>query len=316
MKATWGTRWAAALLAVAVAAGCGTADGPARDHARSPGEPEVRVERDLPELPLDAYEFSARDYDREETATRRLTQRCMRSYGFRDFPSHWREHQDTMAETVTTAAFFTSLYGVLDLDRARRLGYGVDAKEMEAAFGKHSKGRLITQDEEQVLHGEALTEGDHKVKGRTVPEGGCYASSARRLRAGAKDEQRMIEYVMERRAALDKAVAKDARMRRALDTWADCVADKGFKRYASPEAAFRDKAWGRGGDGRTTRTRRERDTAVADIECKREHNTAGVWWLLTAEKQRRDISRHQASYDAVRADLDRVRAAVRRALGE
>ncbi|WP_190139349.1 hypothetical protein [Streptomyces longispororuber] len=136
------------------------------------------------------------------------------------------------------------------------------------------------------------------------------------MRADVKDEQHMNGYVMERRAALDEAVAKNPRMRRALDTWADCVVEKGFKRYASPEAAFRDKAWGRGGDGRTTRTRRERDTAVADIECKREHNTAGVWWAIAAEKQRRDISRRQASYDAVRADLDRVRAAVRRALGE
>ncbi|MFE6402052.1 hypothetical protein [Streptomyces alboflavus] len=93
------------------------------------------------------------------------------------------------------------------------------------------------------------------------------------------------------------------------------VVDKGFKRYASPEAASRDKAWHRGDEGDTRRTRRERDTAVADIECKREHNTAGVWRTVAAERQRRDISRHRSAYESVRADQERVRSTVRNVLG-
>ncbi|MEW2524652.1 hypothetical protein [Streptomyces sp. NPDC047071] len=324
MKVTWGKRWAvAAVVAVVALAGCGVGGG-GRDGAGAsargaqlPGAPEVDSERDLPELPLDRYEFSRRDYDRQEAATLRLTQVCMKSYGFTDFPLYWHERDATLGSVAVAAIVSTTLTGSLDLDRARRLGYGVDGDALkEYRERRLSKGRLITQDEYAVLRGvgEGPSSGGSEVEGQEVPRGGCSQRAARQLRADVKDEPHMTWYVTKRRTALDKAVAKDRRMRRALDVWADCVEGKGFARYASPEAAFRDKAWRRGGDGRTGRTPRERGTAVADVECKREHNTAGVWWAVAAEKQRYDISRHKASYDAVRADLERVRAAVRRAL--
>ncbi|MEV0441498.1 hypothetical protein AB0I84_14850 [Streptomyces spectabilis] len=319
MKVTWGKRWAAAVVVAVVAlAGCGSEGGGSTGGARASGMPEVDTEHDLPELPLDRYEFGRRDYDRQEAATLRLTQACMKSYGFADFPLHWRERDTTMSNVAIGTMISTTLTGTLDLDQARRVGYGVDGDAVkEYRERRFSKGRLVTRDESEVLRGvDKALHGSSKVNGREVPDGGCSQRGARQLWADVKDEPRMTGYVAERRAVLDKAVAEDRRMRRALDAWADCVEGKGFKRYASPEAAFLDKAWRRGGDGRTARTGRERDTAVADIECKREHNTVGVWWTVAAEKQRYDISRHQASYDAVRADLERVRAVVRRALAQ
>ncbi|WP_030683406.1 hypothetical protein [Streptomyces sp. NRRL B-1347] len=318
MKVTWGKRWAAALVVAVVAlAGCGSdggGSGASAGGARPSGVPEVDTERDLPELPLDRYEFGRRDYDRQEAAALRLTQACMKSYGFADFPLRWHE-SDTLSSVAVGTLISTTLTGSLDLDRACRVGYGMEGDALKEYRERHSKGRLVRQDEREALRGTGKAlDGSSKVNGREVPDGGCYQRGQRQLWAGVKDEPHMTGYVTKRRAALDKAVAEDRRMRRALDAWADCVEGKGFKRYASPEAAFRDKAWRRGGDGRTGRTRQERDTAVADIECKREHNTAGVWWTVAAEKQRYDISRHKAAYDAVRADLERVRAAVRRAL--
>ncbi|GGO33844.1 hypothetical protein [Streptomyces lasiicapitis] len=315
MELKWGTRrarWAAVVVVAVVAlVGCGSEQGESGREGgvpRGSGVPEVDDEKDLPELPLDRYEFSTRDSEREQQAADRFTQRCMKSHGFLDFPRQWREHDITMSNRLIAVAISTTLYGSLDLDGARRRGYGVERDALEKYEKEHAgKGRLVTPDEYEVLRGEGA--------GRKVPEGGCAQAGARRVRADVKDETLLMRYVAGRRTALDKAVAKDPRMRRALDEWADCVADKGFKRYASPEAAFRDKAWGRGQEGDTKRTRRERDTAVADIECKREHNTAGVWWAVAAEGQRRDISRHRSAYEAVRADQERVRATVRGVLG-
>ncbi|MER7795040.1 hypothetical protein [Streptomyces sp. NPDC097640] len=104
-------------------------------------------------------------------------------------------------------------------------------------------------------------------------------------------------------------------MRRALATWSACFVDKGGKRYADPKAAYGDKAWRRGKDGNTAHTRREVATAVPDIECKREHNTLGVWWAALAERQRADIQRNKHDYDAVRGDLEVLPSNVRKALG-
>ncbi|GHC47371.1 hypothetical protein [Streptomyces flavofungini] len=338
MKVTWGVRGsrrvavAVAVVALAALAGCGsTTGGSGGGAARGSGVPEVDDEKDLTGLPLERYEFSARDHERREDASARFTQRCMRSHGFPDFPLRWRDQGIDMSSSRTAVAISTTLYGSLDLGGARSRGYGLDREALKAFEKKRApKGRLITPDENTMLFGIGMPPGDDSAAGRAsgaggrkapedggheVPKAGCVQVGARRVVADVKDETRMTAYVVGRRAAIDKAVAKDPRMRRALDTWADCVVDKGFKRYASPEAAFRDKAWHRGSDGDTRRTRRERDTAVADIECKREHNTAGVWRTVAAERQRRDISRHRSAYEAVRADQERVRSTVRSVLG-
>lgn len=310
MKLKWGARagcWAAVMAACVALAGCGTQGESGRGAAHGSGVPEVDEEKDLPELPLARYEFTARDYDRQQRAADRLTQRCMKAHGFPDFPRQWRERDVRMSNSLSMVAVSTTLYGSLDLAGAARRGYGLDREALKTYEKKHERtGRLVTQDEYETLRGGPDARG--------VPEGGCVQAGTQRVRADAKDETRMARFVAERRVTVDKAVAKDPRMRRALDDWANCVADKGFKRYASPEAAFRDKAWRRGADGDTKRTRRERDTAVADIECKREHNTAGVWWTVAAERQRRDIAEHRTTYEAVRADQERVRATVRSVL--
>ncbi|MVO83199.1 hypothetical protein GPA10_00095 [Streptomyces sp. p1417] len=278
--------------------------GRGADAAHGSGVPEVDDDKDMPPLPFDRYEFSSRDFAREEQAAARLTQRCMRSHGFPDFPRQWHEQRlEPLAVTQHAVVTMTTLYGSLDLEGARKRGYGLDRDAFDRFHKAHApKGRLVTQKEHAALNG---------FGGRGTPEGGCEQDGSRRVQADVRNETRMSTYVGDRGAAVAEAVAEDARMRHALDTWADCLADKGFKRYASPEAASRDKAWGRGDDGDTRRTRRERDTAVADIECKREHNTAGVWWSVTAQLQRRDIDRHRPAYEAVRADQERVRATVR-----
>ncbi|MEV0318638.1 hypothetical protein ACIBKX_19390 [Streptomyces sp. NPDC050658] len=302
-------RWAGAGLLVAGLAGCGTGgtgDGAAADS----GVPTVRTEEDLPELPLDRYEFSTKDARRHTKAQALLAQQCMKKLGYDDFPLYPQRVKDTLSVTMVAVAMSSYPYGPLDLDAARDWGYGYDPRKKTGA--QRPEGRLITQEENEALYG---------ARRGADGGGGCSGAGTERLVEGVSDKTRMWTYTARRTQHLDKAAVKDARVREALGTWSRCMADKGVKRYKDPKAAFGDKAWGRSGrsgrqDGNTTRTRRELATAVADVECKREHNTAGVWWAVRQEKQRADVARHKDAYDAVRADQDRVRAHVRRALGE
>lgn len=306
-----------AVTAVALVAltGCSAADRPPDTSAYTDGSrvPKVEKEWDIPELPLAAYEFSDSDTKRMSQAQARLAQRCMADFGFADFPL-----DPALPGSMTTvggqlvAVAMATPFGELDLDEARRWGYGWDPKTSARASVK--KDRAMTDAEYRVLYNADRSTG-RTVEGREVPEGGCSGQAATRLTKGVEDTTRMYTYTSRRSQALAKEVRKDPDVSEALGAWARCVEDKGFTRYAGREEAFRDKAWHRGDDGNTRRTRRERDTAVADIECAREHNTVGAWWAGEARAQSADVEKHRAAYEAVRRDQDVVRDNVRDVLG-
>ncbi|AYA16792.1 hypothetical protein DCW30_19190 [Streptomyces alfalfae] len=320
MKRRWGGL-VLALLTVPtglVLAGCGfgpSAEDEAPGYAREAGVPRVRG-KDLPALPLDRYDFSGRDHRRIQEAQARVTQRCMRSYGFEDFPLH-PGRGPAMAESFNLVAIYVPPYGSLDLAHARRWGYGLDPAVLkEGRDGSRHEGRTPTDAEESVLDGTGGRNGRAEVlRGRAVPEGGCEALATRRLLQDEKNARQRY-FVSERAEKLDKAVAEDHRVRRAFRDWSRCMAGKGFTWYESPAEASGDKAWHTGRkDGNTARTKKELATAVADVECNHALNTAGVWWAVSAEKQRAEVRAHKGRYEAVRAYLDRVRAIAREELG-
>ncbi|MCF3124898.1 hypothetical protein IPZ68_35150 [Streptomyces arenae] len=315
-------RWGVLALVGAVLAGCGSAasgDSASPDgSARKSGVPRVESKDDVPELPLERYEFSRGDYKRMEEAQARTAQQCMRSFGFDDVPLHPGRRMAGSGGNRTVLAISTvSPYGMLDLAHVRRWGYGFDPDRTTSwREEEFPEGRPLEPREFEVMHGR-LGGGAVEVKGRKVPKGGCGGQALRRIMGDPVKTARVWGYVGRRTRALDEDVAKDARVRRAFRDWSRCVEDKGFKRYESPAHAFRDEAWREGVDGgNTSRTKKELGTAVADVECNRKLNTAGVWWVVSDEKQRADLRRHASRYAAVRADQDRVRAAADEVLGE
>ncbi|ADI05378.1 hypothetical protein SBI_02257 [Streptomyces bingchenggensis BCW-1] len=305
-RARW---WAAALLAVGAVTGC-SADTDAPSSPRVKGVPEVKGEKDLPALPLDSYRLSDGDNKRFKQAQGRLAQRCMAGLGFTDFPTDPKSPRSSASSLLTIVGMPTPL-GPLDLDRAKRWGYGWEPK---ARKSWEPTGRAATDTEYAVLYGMSSSEAT-TPSGLKPPKGGCAGQANRQLLKGIEDNRRMWTYPSGRDAGLQKAVKKDRQVRRAFATWATCVVDKGGKRFADPMAAYSDKGWRRGKDGNTPHTRREVDTAVADVECKREQNTLGVWWAALAKRQRSDIQRNKDKYDAVRRDLDVLRGNIQRALG-
>ncbi|MEV0257486.1 hypothetical protein AB0H82_24920 [Streptomyces sp. NPDC050732] len=271
----------------------------------------------MPALPLAKYELSSEDHKRLGKARNRLRWQCMRSLGFDDFPlGPGFAPGIRMADSFTSTLVYVSPYGTLDLDRARRWGYGLapdHAKALRAEL--RPTGRELTQREYEALYGPG--KGGRSVNGRKIPQGGCAAEATRRTERDVTDSGRLWAYVPRRIEKIDKAVAKDDRVRRAFRDWSRCVEDKGFKRYENPTRAFGDKEWWKESEnGDTPPTKRELGTAVADVECNRKLNTAGVWWSVSNEKQREDLRRNKSRYEAVREDQDRVRDGIREALGE
>jgi hypothetical protein len=265
----WWRRGAAAGLAV-LAAVC---------VSGSEDREAVRTASDLGALPADIYRLTPRDYERSQQASALLVRQCMAGRGHPDFPLDPRFPTDP----IVAAAVATD-YGVLDADAARRWGYGWDpAKHADS----RPKGRRMTSAE-------------------YADWPGCSTDADRRLMRGIDLGDWL--YGQTREAEVDKAVKRDPRVRAQWAVWSRCMAERGFAGYPDPLAAFADRAWQRGSDGNTRHTRRERDTAVADVTCKRRHGTVESWQAVWARDRAADIARHRDRYAAGLRALRRYRA--------
>ncbi|GAA2983012.1 hypothetical protein JCM13580A_06250 [Streptomyces drozdowiczii] len=242
----------------------------------------VRTASDLGPLPADRYTYTAQDYQRSEQATALLVRQCMAQRGHPDFPLDPRYPSDPIVATAVGTD-----YGTLDLASARRWGYGWDPAKSRA---QRPAGRRMTNAEYAQFPA-------------------CRAEANRRLMRGI-DLERDWLYADKRGAETAKAVKRDPELRAAWDAWSGCVADRGFTRYSDPVAAYTDTAWHRGSDGNTEHTQRERDTAVADVTCKRRHHTAEIWHTSQARQQAIDITQHRARYAAGLEALRTYRASV------
>jgi hypothetical protein len=247
------------------------------------GQPKViRTASDLGPLPADRYELTPQDYLRSQQASALLVRQCMADHGHPDFPLDPRYPTDPIVASAVVTDF-----GVLDLDAARRWGYGWDPAKSRAA---QPMGRRMT----------AAEYADFPA---------CSAESDRQLMRGI-DIRRDWLYASTRAVEVGKAAERDPRLRAAWDVWSRCLADQGFPRYPDPATAYTDTAWPRGSDGNTRHTPRERATAAADVTCKRRHHTAEIWHAVLAQKQAEDISEHRDRYAAGLRALRSYRATV------
>lgn len=238
-------------------------------------------------LPADPYKSTSQDYQRSLQASALLVRQCMAARGHPDFPLDPRDPVDPFTISATMVA---TDYGVLDMDSARRWGYGWDPARDAA---RQPKGRRMTSAEFA----------DYPA---------CEAEADRRLVRGV-DVKGDWFYASTRAVEVQKAVRRDPRLLAAWNTWSHCMAGQGFTAYPDPVAAYTDAAWHRGSDGNTPHTQRERATAVADVICKRRHHTVETWHTVTAQKEAADIAQHRAGYAGglrqlrlYRANIDEV----------
>ncbi len=248
----------------------------------------ISAASDLGPLPADRYAYTPQDYQRSQRASALLVRQCMADRGHPGFPLDPRYPSDP----VVAIAVGTD-YGVLDLGTARRWGYGWDPAK---PLVPRPKGRRMTDAEYA-----------------DWPD--CNAEANQRLMRGIDLKGDWL-YAGSRAVEVDKAVKRDPRLRAAWDVWSRCVAEQGFTRYPDPAAAYTDDAWQRGSDGNTRHTQRERDTAVADVTCKRRHRTAELWHAVQAQKQAADIAHHRDRYAAGLKALRTYRANIAEVLRE
>ncbi|MFF2102290.1 hypothetical protein [Streptomyces sp. NPDC058202] len=246
----------------------------------------VRTASDLGSLPSDRYAYTPQDYQQSNLATALLVRRCMAERGHPDFPLDPRYPSDPMIATAVATD-----YGVLDLDAARRWGYGWDPA---TAVSSQPKGRRMTNAE----YAEFPV---------------CNAEAGERLMRGI-DVERDWLYATRRAVDIDGAVKRDPRLRAAWKVWSRCVAEQGFAHYPDPVAAYSDTAWRRGSDGNTRHTAQERATATADVICKRRHHTAEAWHAARARGQAADIAEHRDRYAASLKALRAYRATTAKVL--
>lgn len=294
------------LVAVGVLAtsGCGGqagADG-SGTGAESGGIPEVTSHQQaqkLPELPLAAerYQYSARAQRQIEEAEALLAQACMRRLGHEDFPKYPR---DDMADNVLTLVASDGNFALTDPERAQRWGYGNDPAELREVRESEEKkrrarqGRPLRPDERRDYEGDV--ESDYASGGWAgVRRGGCVGAAQARLARGIaeadKKDDAFRTYAANRQYQVWRAAERKPELKKAFRDWAGCMKDKGVRAYRTPNEPYQDKRWADRDGARGVRT------AVADVACKFEQNTVGIWWSVLDRSERADLARHKERYE-------------------
>ncbi|MFH8469209.1 hypothetical protein [Streptomyces sp. NPDC017991] len=278
------------VVALALTAAAPLTAGCSAGHRDQPEEAPVLLRSTGLRLPLDAYLLSPGETTKVTEAHRVLVRRCMVRFGF-DYPpvteggaggglTSWTERR----------------YGITDPAGAAARGYRLRAPAGSAPPADPGPRERI-----------ALTgQGGNRVKGVTVPEGGCAGEAGRRLRAGSpKDVNPGLAQALS--AESYERSLKDKGVRTATEQWSQCMRASGYD-YAGPLDPPEDPRF-RG----TALSAAERNTAKTDVDCKRRTNLVGVWFTAEAAVQRSLIDRNHEALARVAA-MNRTQLATAQAL--
>ncbi|MFP3989472.1 hypothetical protein U9R90_18700 [Streptomyces sp. E11-3] len=257
----------------------------------------------LPALPLDDPKWSPAELEpwgQVDEAKARLTQECMRRRGFDDFPLHPAPAEpigDDPAPAVATGMSFSSRFHPTDPGYAKRWGYGYDPDASRKSMERYLR------EEKAKNTGRPLTPAEDDAEYSCRPE----SSDSSRLTKGVSGTgpyhlRDFLSYIDTRKMTVAEQAEKDPELKEAFASWSVCMTDKGQKAYESPGAAgkyWRDKQSKDMKQGALATS-----TAIADVECKFEHNTIGIWWHVLKRHEEADLKRHKDRYGQVRKDMD------------
>jgi hypothetical protein len=251
--------------------------------------PTITDWRDI-SLPLDAY---AQNFAERQTVLRAeyaLTKSCVEQFGFEFAALAWDKSPADVPNAGQPVHY--RLYGLLDEDHAKQMGYHSYGENLasEAAYADMK----LPDDYYNVVVAKF---GGGVFNGKTIPDGGCLGA-ARREVEGATDLS------MPGQLAFDAWTASksDSRVVAAFARWSTCMARSGY-RYNTPMAANNDPKWS--GEKASAE---EIAVAVADVDCKKTTNLAGIRMAVDAAYQREAISQHSADLNAIKAGLARQAA--------
>ncbi|MGW1882100.1 hypothetical protein [Streptomyces sp. NPDC001970] len=317
------SKWAAlppvlALTALTALTGCSAdkdgrtrsgapdvSDVPAKGAPGVTAIPEITTRVEKP-VPVQDYLLSDAQWRQLGEAGEVLRQRCMQRFGL-------TYEIATPAQNGPGQTISEYRYGILDPKYTARHGYLTpSALAQSATSGKPAAGAeqlaRMSKDEQLVLLGttdpkvsaadQAQATGGQKVRGRTVPKGGCVGESQEKLGGTADSGIGDAQIANDVNLNSFAKSLEDTRVRQVFTEWSACMKAKGYA-YETPIQASNDKRWSpeRG-------SAEEKATATADAECKMEKNVTGVWYAVDVAYQNQMIQQHRTELDAVKKGID------------
>lgn len=300
----------AGIIGSAVISGCGSSPAPAAPAAAASSGSSADSTPAAPasvaqmQFPISAYRLTTLQSTQEQYLSQRLTQLCVRSFGFDFLPGL---SSSTIADHVRIIdELNTRLFGISDATAARTYGY-----HLPTWTNGRQPPQLIAQlprAERTVLIGHGAT----SYHGKAIPVGGCMSQAASELaRAGVSagapgsgsPGSAALPGSIDMRAF--ESAQSDPRVRAVFARWASCMRTYGYH-YATPFDAGGDPRW----TSASTASHAEIRTARRDIACKLRVNLLGVEYAVMSGYETRAITRNARALAPVKAGLAAEQAAI------
>ncbi|WP_053846932.1 hypothetical protein [Streptomyces sp. NRRL B-24085] len=291
---------AAALLGCSSGSGPGTGGAPAGSpetpvtSGSTAAKPQVTF---LDRLPIARYSYTADETAAIESAQQVLTKRCLRTFGIAYEPPQ-RE-----AETSTSS---DRRYGLSSASEAARLGYHPDMGPLPA-------GPDLPEDALRVFYGNRGAEPGSAervvYKGREVPKNGCFGQSVAKL-AEEYDSPAAAETARRISTQSYKDSLAEPPVKEAFRNWSACMRNSGF-RYDSPLEPANNKEF-----QREDISKREKETARADVRCKEKTDLLDIWFKAESALQKAEIDKNSKSLQTLLTAHRNKTEAARRIVAE
>ncbi|WP_432043757.1 hypothetical protein [Streptomyces cadmiisoli] len=292
------------VLTIALVTGCATGSGGTPDNIPVQESVTPTATNDAPTpVPVEKYLLSDEEWHTLEKADHLLRKRCMQRFGFA-YPITFKD-SEPLGYSLTTYR-----YGILDPDYATQNGYrtprALNARSVDQENRKRNAqleelsyaAKLVLFGVQPEKNGRPVATGENLRNYEKIPKGGCLNEALKSLYGDSS-------------AGTDSPVAVDVNLKsfnqtlrdpsvlKAFAGWSSCMKRKGYV-YATPMQASGDPRW-----AASPGSSDEKVTAKADVECKIQHNVAGVWNAADVSYQNRMIKRHSTELRAVETSIDR-----------
>ncbi|MEU2788520.1 hypothetical protein [Streptomyces sp. NPDC007100] len=266
--------------------GC-SSDQPAPEKAQETPAPAILKSVDL-HLPVETYLFSDAELEKLSRARAVLHKKCLKRF---DLDYEIRP----AGPPVGPRSLMDRRYGVTDKAEAEADGYHLGDRDPRTHPAHPPQ---LSDAQQEALTGRAqgkdatAADGDSaiRVNGVPVPPGGCSAEAAKELAGSGQ----LGPGDTPRKANLDSftATKSDPRVQKAFKAWSGCMKSRGHS-YPDPLTAISDPRF----QGNSP-TQQERETATADVACKKQVNLVGIWFTVETSLQKEMIARQQADFAA------------------
>jgi hypothetical protein len=283
---------AAMILSALVTASCSEGGSPGqagnRESVRSapPSPPAVTASPSVSNLnnaslPLDRYLTTVDEYIELDYASKLMTTECMKRFGIK-----WNPGERLQLKISRDR---TNDLGLVNEAQAARLGYHMDP----ALYSKRDKSYNgeVSDATGLVLMGDR----DGTAGRKDIPEGGCTNEGYRKIGWKKDDDQWLQELTNDAkiRSFADKRAVK------LVSAWSTCMRKSGY-RYDTPDDANNDQRWWKDEDAPATSA--EKNTAVADVRCKKKLNYLGTMTAILVAYQQQIVEGNLERVEAVRRD--------------